>query len=118
VGNGTALITATSGTAQSTIGVSVRQAINSVLIVTHASTLAPGSTMQLTAVAMDARIHSIVGITNFTFSAPDSRVVLVERDGKVTALYASGEDSSATITAEVTRDGVTTIGATSVRVGY
>jgi uncharacterized protein YjdB len=117
VGNGTAQITATSGSAQSTIGVTVRQAIVAVVLLHPVSILEPGSTTQFTAVALDARNHRIDAVTNFTFSSPDSSVVDVQTDGKVTALLSPGADSTATIIAEVTRTGVTTTGTTTVRVG-
>ncbi|MEO7454682.1 MAG: CHRD domain-containing protein [Gemmatimonadaceae bacterium] len=116
VGNGTALITAMTGDAEYTIGVTVRQVIGSVAIQRPAAVVEPGETMQLTAVALDARFHEIPFITGFTFSTHDTRVVLVTPDGVVTGLASLSDDVEATITAEVTRDGVTALGLTKVRV--
>lgn len=111
VGNGTAVITATSGSATSTVNIDVAQKFSNISL-TGTTTLAIGATSALSAVARDARNTAISGATGITFTTSDRTKALVDAAGLVTAIA----PGSATITASLTRDGVTASGTANITV--
>jgi uncharacterized protein YjdB len=101
VDNGSATITATTGSVSGSASVSVAQVASSVAVTPATATLVSlGETVQLTASAQDASGNAISGKT-FTWSSSDESVIEVSSSGLV---IAAGPNGSATITA--TTDGV------------
>jgi plastocyanin len=111
-GNGSATITARSGTVSATLPLSVAQRFASVALTAPTAPLAAGATQQLAASARDARGNAIAGATGFTFTTGDQSKVAVSPAGVVTAIA----PGSATITASLTRDGITAAGTAGVSV--
>ena len=94
-GNGTATITATSGTASGSTAVTVAQTVSAVTVTPPADTLvALGDTVRLVAEAVDANGHAVTG-AEFAWASSDTRVATVEASGLVTA----AGNGTATITA-------------------
>ena len=113
VGDGDAVITVASGSAQGTLTVSVRREIASILIESPASALVFGDPVQLAARALDARHNRIETVTGFTFSSSNDDVVAITPSGLALGLP-NILDSTATITASVTRNGTTYSGTASL----
>lgn len=111
-GNGSATITASSGAVSGTIGVDVAQRFASVTVTAAAGALNIGATTQLTATARDARGAAIPGAAGATFTTADRTRALVDGAGLVTAIAPGG----VTLTASITRDGVTASGSATVTV--
>ncbi|MEQ1691761.1 MAG: CHRD domain-containing protein [Gemmatimonas sp.] len=112
VGNGSATITATSGTVQATLVVDVAQKFATLLITPVAPTLAIGATASLAPSARDARNGVIAGASGTTFTTGDRTKALVDAAGTVTAIA----PGAVTITASLTRDGVTSTANAAVTV--
>ena len=97
VGEGTATITASSGSAQGTAAitvVSVTQLVASVEVSPSAETIAVGETLQLTAGAVDANGQAVAG-AEFSWESDDHAVATVDGSGLVTGVA----EGTATITA-------------------
>jgi hypothetical protein len=116
IGNGDALLTATSGTVQATVGVSIRQRIASVVVTSPVSALVFGTPVQLFARAIDAREHAIAEVTAFTFASSDPDIATVSPEGVVIGLPGFA-DPNVTISASVTQGGVTYTGSVPLTVG-
>ena len=94
-GNGTAMITASAGSASGTVVVTVRQAVASVEVSPSVVELASwGETVQLSALALDANGHAVMGAV-FSWESADVPVATVDASGMVTA----ASNGTATITA-------------------
>lgn len=102
-GNGSATITASSGSVQATLAVDVAQRLATVTLTPAAPALGIGATATLAPSARDARNSPISGVTGTTFTTSDRSKALVDAAGVVTAI----SPGSSTITASLTRDGVT-----------
>lgn len=111
-GNGTATITATSGAVSATAAVTVEQKFAALSVTAASGSLGIGATSQLTPVAKDARGATIPGATGTTYSTGDRTKALVDASGLVTAIA----PGSTTITASLTRDGVTSTGTAAITV--
>ena len=84
-GNGTARVTATSGSAAGSATVTVSQEVADVRVTPAAGRLhALGDTLRLTAEALDANSHTIPA-AEFAWASSDTSVVRVDEDGLVTA---------------------------------
>ena len=94
VGNGTATITASAGSASGMAAVTVAQAVTAVTITPVADTLTVGDTLRLEAEAFDANEHVIAG-AEFSWESSDTSVVVVDASGLVQALA----EGRATVTA-------------------
>ena len=94
VSNGTATITATTGSASSTARIVVEQAVAAVDVSPNSLALPLGDTARLSATALDARGHEVSDVS-FEWTSSDAAVATVEESGLVRA-RAVGE---ATITA-------------------
>jgi hypothetical protein len=107
VDDGTAVITAASGSAEGSVTVTVRRRVVSIELSGPDSVVVAGFTTQLTVVGRDARQQPIGGLTGVSFTTSNAFSVMVSRSGLVTALFSSFQPLSSIITATVTRDGVT-----------
>ena len=87
--NGSATITATSGSSSGTAVVTVAQAVSAVTVTPAADTLVAGDTVRLSAVASDANAHAVAG-AEFTWASSDTVVAVVDGRGLVTGM-AAGE---------------------------
>ena len=97
-GNGTATITASSGSASGTAAVTVMQAVSVVAVSPAADTLvALGDTVRLTAEASDANGHAVAGAA-FTWASADTAVATVDASGLVTSVGAGEAEVTATAT--------------------
>lgn len=103
VGNGSAIITATSGSVNATLPVVVAQKFSSLALTSPLTTLGIGATGQLSTVARDARSAPIAGVSGATFATSDRTRVVTDVSGAFIAIA----PGSATLTATLTRDGVT-----------
>jgi len=112
VGNGTATITATSAGITGSVSVDVSQRVASVSVAINAEPLEIGGSSSATGVARDGRNAAVAGVSGFVYSSSDRRVVIVDAAGAITAIA----PGSTTITATLTRDGVTTSGSTPITV--
>lgn len=108
VGNGSATITATSGTVQGTVPVTVAQSVAALVASGLAVTLTPGATGQLSVQARDARGTNVANATTFTFASSDPGVAVVSATGLVTAIA----PGSVQVTSSFTQSGAT-VNATS-----
>ena len=106
VDDGTAIITAASGSAEGAIRVTVRRKLVAIELSGPDSMIA-GDSAQLTVVGRDARQHLIAGLTDVVFTTTNPFSVLVFPDGSATALFSTFSPFSSIITAIVTRDGTT-----------
>lgn len=116
VDDGTAIITAANGSAQGTVTVTVRRALAHVVVSAASASLTPGATMQLTATGSDARDNPIDGLRGFTFSSSNPGSVIVSASGLATALFNPFITQGSTVTATLTRDGVTASGSVEIGV--
>lgn len=113
-GNGTATITATSGSVHEEIAVTVAQRLDQVGVTPDAFAVQLGATMPLTALALDANGNEIGGVTGFAWSTNDaSKVSVNPTTGVVTGQALGG----AQITATLTRDGLTRSAVSAITVG-
>ena len=103
VGNGSATITGASGAVSATLPVDVRQRFATLALTPGTAAVAIGTTTPLVATARDARNAAIGGVTGATFTTSDRTKALVDAAGIVTSIA----PGPATITASLTRDGVT-----------
>ena len=95
VANGTAMITATSGSASGTATVTVAQEVSAVAVTPVAATLVAGDTLRLTAEAADANEHPVAG-TEFEWASSDTLVAVVDDAGLVTGFGAGEAEVTAT----------------------
>lgn len=100
VGNGTAQITATSGSVSGSAMVSVAQVVDAVAISPEADTLIAGDTLRLTAQGTDANGHAVKGV-EFEWESYNVLVAEVDDIGFVTGV-APGEVTIAATMGEVT----------------
>lgn len=111
-GNGTATITATSGSVSGTVTIDVAQRFATLAVQAAVTSLAIGSTTQLTATARDARGNAMAGVTGVTYTSADRTRAIVSSDGVVTAI----SPGAASFGASLTRDGVTATGTAALTV--
>ncbi len=109
-GNGSATITATSGTVQATLAVDVVQRFASLTVSPASPSLGIGAVVSLAVTARDARNSAMAGVSGATFVTSDRSKALVDAAGTVTSIA----PGSATITASLTRDGITATGNATV----
>ena len=114
VGNGTATISATSGSVSGTYSVTVAQRVTALAITGVPASLVPGGTVQLAPEARDARQRAVSGVSGFTYTSSDPGVAVVSGTGLVTAI-APGD---ATLSSSVTANGVTVSGTVPVVVNF
>lgn len=117
VDDGTAIITAVSGTVASTVTVTVRRRVVSIALSGPDAVVVPGFTTQLTVVGLDARQQPIRDLTGVTFTTSNGFSVIVSPTGLATALYSSFQPVGAIVTATVTSDGVTLSATKRIDVG-
>ncbi len=111
VANGSATITATSGSASGSAAVTVAQAVSSVAVTPDAARLgALGDTVRLSAGAFDANGHAMAG-TEFSWESSDEAVAAVDGSGLVTAagngtatITATSDSASGSATVTVAQD--------------
>lgn len=111
-GNGSATITATSGAVSATLSVDVQQKFATLTATGPTAAMAIGASAQIQATARDARNASIAGATGVTYTTGDRTKVLVDNTGTLTAIA----PGSTTVTATLTRDGVTSTSNVAVAV--
>ena len=114
VGNGSATITATSGTANSAISTSVAQRLSSVVLSPPAFSVKVGENQQLTSSARDARGNVIAGVTGFEYSSNNTGVATVSPSGTVSGAAAG----SAIITSALTLNAVSASGTSTATVTF
>jgi plastocyanin len=112
-GNGTTRVTARAGTVTDHTDLTVAQRFGELTLTPATATVAPGGTQQLTATARDARGNPIAGVTGFTFTSSDESKARVSASGLVTGVA----QGTATITAALTRDGVSRTATSAITVG-
>ncbi|MEP6621099.1 MAG: CHRD domain-containing protein [bacterium] len=116
VDDGSAVITATSGSVRGTITVNVNRALDSMDISAPTSIVAPGSTVQLTVTAFDARHHELHGVSDIVFKSTNTNQVVVSNTGVVTGLFAFNTRSAA-VTATVSKNGTSLTRSVIIGVG-
>ena len=94
-GNGTATITAMSGSASGSAAVTVVQEVAAVAVTSAADTLVAGDTLRLAAEAADANGHTVAG-AEFAWASSDTRVAVVDPSGLVTGVGAGMVEITAT----------------------
>jgi len=112
VNNGSATITATSGTVTGQASTTVQQRLASLAVTPGTLSLTVGNNGQLAPVARDARGNAIIGVSGFSFLSSNSSVASVTSAGTVGAVAVG----SATITASLVRDGITATATSTVNV--
>ncbi len=112
-GNGSATITATSGSVSATAVVEVAQKFSTLALSAASASMGIGATTQLTALAKDARGNTIASVGGFKYSTSDRTKALVDSASGLVTTIAPG---SATMTATLTRDGVTASGTAAITV--
>lgn len=117
VDDGTAIITAATGSVEGTVTVTVHRRVVSIELSGPDSVVVAGSTTQLSVVGRDARQNPISGLTGVTFTSSNGFSVLVSPSGLVTALFSSFRPFDSIVTATVTRDGVTLSATKRIDVG-
>ncbi len=90
VGNGTAPVMATSGSASGSATVTVAQLVSAVSVTPAAHTMSIGDTLRLTAEATDGNGNAVTAGTEFAWTSSDTLVATVDGSGLATAL-AEGE---------------------------
>ena len=86
VSNGSARITARSGSVSASVNLSVMQAAHSIVIEPQMATLtATGETVHLTATVLDGNEHPVTGVA-VSWTSSDTDVAAVDDEGMVTAL--------------------------------
>jgi hypothetical protein len=116
VDDGSAIITAASGSAEQSITVTVRRRVVSIAVSAPDSVVVAGLTTQLTVVGLDARQHAIGGLTGVSFTTSNPFSVAISPSGLVTALFSSFKPFSSIVTATVVKDGVTLSGTKRIDV--
>ena len=84
-GNGSAIVTATSGAVSGSATVTVAQAVAEVVVNPTADTLYVGDTLRLAASATDANGHAVEG-ASFAWASGDTAVARVDEAGLVTGI--------------------------------
>ena len=85
-GNGSTIVTATSGGASASLTVHVRQRLESVALAPASTRLGVGATRALSATGLDARSVPILGLPAPVFSSSDAGVARVSADGVITGV--------------------------------
>lgn len=111
-GNGATTVTARAGTVSDSKDATVAQRFASLTLTPGTASVAPGATQQLTATAKDAGGAGIDGVTGMTFTSSDESKARVSATGLVTGVAVG----SATITAALTRDGVSKTATSAITV--
>ena len=114
VGNGSATITASAGTASGSAAVTVAQEASEVVVSPPADTVPVGDTVRLAAEVRDANGHTVAGDASLTWSTSDPSVATVDGSGLVsgvalgtatiTAASASLQGTAQITVADVDRD--------------
>jgi len=112
VGNGSAIITAASGTVSAQLPVDVAQRFSALAVTPATASLAIGATSTLQSTARDARSVTIPGATGVTYASNDRTKAIVDAGGIITAIA----PGAATITASLLRDGVTATATSAITV--
>ncbi len=112
VGDGAVTITATSGAATASVSFTVAQKMATVALTPATPSLPIGGTVALQPSARDARGNAIAGATGFTFTTASAGTAIVSSTGGVTAIA----PGSTTVTASLTRDGISASGSAAVAV--
>lgn len=107
VGDGTASISARSGTIQESVQIVVHRTLASVELLAPSQTVALGSSTRLAAHALDARNTVIPNVQGFIFKSSNPTSLFVQPDGTVTGLFRFNQTTGALLTVSITRDGVT-----------
>ncbi|MEO7996961.1 MAG: CHRD domain-containing protein [Gemmatimonadaceae bacterium] len=115
--DGTTIITARSGSIESTTPVVVRRAVAFIVLTAASNKIEFGSSMQLIALAYDARHQNLPTVQQFTFVSSNPASISVNATGTATAHFKFPQLPGATITASVTRDDVTTSSSLTLDVG-
>ena len=111
--NGTTVVTARAGTVTDSKELTVAQRFAALALTPPTASIAPGGTQQLTATARDAGGAAIAGVTGVAFSSSDEGKARVSASGLVTGVAVG----TATITAALTRDGVSRTATSGITVG-
>lgn len=106
VGDGTAIISASSGGYEGSIGVTVRRRVAGIALTAPDSELVAGTSTQLSVFALDSRGNTIVDVPTASYVSDVPETVIVSAQGVVTAVGGPLDPTVATVTATVTRDGV------------
>lgn len=112
VGNGTATITARSGTVSGTQQMTVSQSFNSLDLTPNPGSVTPGGTLQMSAVARDPGGAAIANFAGITFTSQDQSVATVNNAGLVSGVAVG----TTTITADATSGGATHSATATVNV--
>lgn len=111
-GNGSATVTAASGTVNGSATVDVAQRLASVAATPNPLEVSLGGTRQIVATARDARANAIAGASGFTFGSDNTGVATVSGTGLVSGIA----NGTATVTVALTRDGASANAAVPVTV--
>lgn len=115
VGNGTATIVATAGSASGTAAVTVAQEVSAVTVTPSADTLVVGDTLRLAAEATDANGHLVTG-AEFAWASSDALLATVDTTGLVTGVGAGEVALTATSSGVVGRAALTVLARVSATV--
>ena len=114
VGNGAATITATSGSVNGSVNVTVAQRAASIGLGGAPSSMQPGATAQINADARDAKQRVVSGVTGFTYASSNQSVAVINANGVVTAIT----PGTTTITGNATVSGVAISGTSAITVAF
>lgn len=114
IDDGVATISATDGVAKGVTTITVRRRLATVLLTQPASSVAFGSTMQLTALGLDAAGAPISSAPPPVFSSSDPATLDVSASGVVTPLFRFPGVRTATISARLTRDDVSLVATAQI----
>ncbi|MDE2979919.1 MAG: Ig-like domain-containing protein [Gemmatimonadota bacterium] len=115
VGNGTATIIATAGSASGTAAVTVAQEVSAVTVTPSADTLVVGDTLRLVAEATDANGHPVTG-AEFVWASSDTLLATVDATGLVTGVGAGEVALTATSSGVVSQAALTVLARVSAMV--
>ena len=108
VANGSATITATSGSAAGSAAVTVAQEVSAVAVTPDAATVVEGDTLRLAATATDANGHEAAGI-ELVWASGDAAVAVVDSTGLVTGIGAGQVEVTATAAGMIGRAQLTVV---------
>lgn len=117
VDDGTADITAATGSVAGRLTVTVRRRVVSIELSAPDSIVPAGSSMQLAVVGRDARQQEMRRLSGVTFATGNALSVIVSPEGVVTALFNPFQPGPTAISASLTREGVTLNATTRITVG-
>ena len=116
VGNGTATIVATAGSASGTAAVTVAQEVSAVTVTPSADTLVVGDTLRLAAEATDANGHLVTTGAEFGWASSDTLLATVDATGLVTGVGAGDVSLTATSSGVVGQAALTVLARVSATV--